>query len=164
MTAAGQLVSEWMLPEKVVKLLQRGDLLEFRRVAPIRGAPRNIYDHWAVYIGQFENEPLVIHLSGNGEDFATSSGIGSGGLLSLSGSSNILKSGKAEVRCDPLFDVAGQSLVRINNGLDANHRPFPPTIVVDRALLQLGARNYNLFLNNCEHFVNWCRYGIRISS
>ncbi|ETN76749.1 NC domain protein [Necator americanus] len=68
-----------------------------------------------------------------------------------------------QVRCDPLLAVAGDDLVRINNGHDADHRPFPPRIIVERATMQLGSGNYNLVLNNCEHFVKWCRYGNRIS-
>ncbi|KAK6036541.1 hypothetical protein COOONC_25954, partial [Cooperia oncophora] len=32
-----------------------------------------------------------------------------------------------------------------------------------QSIFQLGSGNYNIFLNNCEHFVKWCRYGNRIS-
>jgi len=28
---------------------------------------------------------------------------------------------------------------------------------------QVGTSGYNLWENNCEHFANWCRYGIRHS-
>ncbi|KIH69128.1 NC domain protein [Ancylostoma duodenale] len=76
---------------------------------------------------------------------------------------SILLTPRVKVRCDPLAAVAGDDLVRINNGHDADHQPFPPTIVVERATMQLGSGNYNLVLNNCEHFVKWCRYGNRLS-
>lgn len=36
--------------------------------------------------------------------------------------------------------------------------------VVERAESRLGARNYHLFLNNCEHFASWCKTGIRGSA
>lgn len=31
--------------------------------------------------------------------------------------------------------------------------------IVERALSRLGEREYNVILNNCEHFVIWCRSG-----
>lgn len=31
--------------------------------------------------------------------------------------------------------------------------------IVQRAKGRIGERNYSLFRNNCEHFVNWCRTG-----
>uniref|UniRef100_A0A0K0CZX5 LRAT domain-containing protein n=1 Tax=Angiostrongylus cantonensis TaxID=6313 RepID=A0A0K0CZX5_ANGCA len=61
------------------------------------------------------------------------------------------------------MDVAGEDLVRVNNAHDADQEPFPPSIVVERATLQLGSGDYNLVMNNCEHFVKWCRYGNKIS-
>ncbi|CAJ0602515.1 unnamed protein product [Cylicocyclus nassatus] len=165
MLAAGQLISEWQNAQDIERYVELGDLLEFRRVAYIAGAPHGIYTHWAVYIGRHDNVPLVVHLSGEGADFNTGEGVGNGPLDSLAGSSSGLFSGvAAEVRCDSIASVAGDDLVRVNNGQDADHDPFPPTIVVERATLQLGAGNYNLVLNNCEHFVKWCRYGNRISS
>ncbi|KAK6023825.1 NC domain protein, partial [Ostertagia ostertagi] len=117
--------------------------------------------HWAVYIGRHEDVPLVVHLSGGDGDFDKLSGSTLDSLSS--GSSGISKACTAQVRCDPLIAVAGENLVRINNAHDIDHQPFPPRIVVERATLQLGSGNYNIFLNNCEHFVKWCRYGNRIS-
>lgn len=42
---------------------------------------------------------------------------------------------------------------------------FPPEIVSQRALCQIGScfGGYNFLWNNCEHFVNWCACGRRIS-
>ncbi|KAK6020567.1 hypothetical protein OSTOST_13776 [Ostertagia ostertagi] len=124
MLGAGQLVSEWLSAEEIAPHVQLGDLLEFRRVASIGGAPRAIYAHWAVYIGRHEDVPLVVHLSGGDGDF------------------DKIKwkhVGLAQqwVRCDPLIAVAGENLVRINNAHDIDHQPFPPRIVVERATLQL---------------------------
>lgn len=162
MLAAGQLVSDWYIANDIAPYIQLGDLLEFRRVAIIGGAPRNIYTHWAVFIGKHDDVPFVVHLSGDEGDFDKISG-GDGKFDSFSGTSGLLKSVKAQVRCDPLQSVAGQDLVRVNNAHDIDHQPFPPRIIVERATMQLGAGDYNLVTNNCEHFVKWCRYGNRIS-
>ncbi|PIO62029.1 metallo-beta-lactamase domain protein, partial [Teladorsagia circumcincta] len=132
-------------------------------VLPVKGDDNQASDknHWAVYIGRHDGLPLVVHLSGGDGDFGKISG---STLDSLSnGPSGVLKACTAQVRCDPLLAVAGENLVRINNAHDIDHQPFPPRIVVERATLQLGSGNYNIFLNNCEHFVKWCRYGNRIS-
>ncbi|VDO87767.1 unnamed protein product [Haemonchus placei] len=161
MLAAGQLVSDWLSAEAIAPHVELGDLLEFRRVARIGGAPRNIYTHWGVYIGRHEDIPLVVHLSGGDGDFDK---IGEGKVDSLSGGpSSLIKACTAQVRCDPLLSIAREDLVRINNAHDVDHQPFPPRIVVERAVLQLGSGNYSIFMNNCEHFVKWCRYGNRIS-
>lgn len=34
---------------------------------------------------------------------------------------------------------------------------------VKRALSRIGERKYNLFNNNCEHFVTWCKTGVSYS-
>ncbi|WP_049560183.1 lecithin retinol acyltransferase family protein [Limnoraphis robusta] len=36
--------------------------------------------------------------------------------------------------------------------------------VVHRAINKLGETDYDLFWNNCEHFVHWCKTGKKISS
>lgn len=42
---------------------------------------------------------------------------------------------------------------------------FPLEVVANRALSQVGGNfgGYHFFCNNCEHFVNWCACGKRIS-
>ncbi|VDM71350.1 unnamed protein product [Strongylus vulgaris] len=97
MLAAGQLISEWQTAEQIEKYVELGDLLEFRRVATIGGAPHGIYKHWAVYIGRHDNVPLVVHLSGDGADFDTSGDTGSVKFDSLGGSSGLFRASTAEV-------------------------------------------------------------------
>ncbi|KAJ1351672.1 hypothetical protein KIN20_007784 [Parelaphostrongylus tenuis] len=88
MLGAGQLVSDWYSGAAIVPHVQLGDLLEFRRVAVIRGVPRTIYTHWAVYIGRHEGAAFVVHLSGDDGDFEKFDGNGNGsGSFSFSGSS-----------------------------------------------------------------------------
>ena len=36
---------------------------------------------------------------------------------------------------------------------------YSPEKVVDRAYSRLAEMRYNVAINNCEHFVNWCRNG-----
>jgi hypothetical protein len=36
---------------------------------------------------------------------------------------------------------------------------YAPTVVIERAESRLGERQYDLFLNNCEHFATWCTTG-----
>ncbi|HEY9761751.1 MAG TPA: lecithin retinol acyltransferase family protein [Trichocoleus sp.] len=36
---------------------------------------------------------------------------------------------------------------------------FVPDVVLERAESRLGERRYDLFYNNCEHFVTWCKTG-----
>jgi hypothetical protein len=34
---------------------------------------------------------------------------------------------------------------------------YSPSVIVQRAMNKLGETEYNLGLNNCEHFASWCR-------
>jgi hypothetical protein len=38
--------------------------------------------------------------------------------------------------------------------------PFEADEIVARAMSRLGERRYSLLVNNCEHFVSWCRLGV----
>src|SRR4051794_41090522 len=56
----------------------------------------------------------------------------------------------AEVRCDPLSDVAGSSVCRINNSKDHHFPPFSVEECVGRAISELGRQQYHLLFTNCE--------------
>lgn len=43
----------------------------------------------------------------------------------------------------------------------ASAKLYPDTEIIQRAIKRVGEQDYNLFLNNCEHFVTWCRSGGR---
>ncbi|XP_019624198.1 PREDICTED: uncharacterized protein LOC109469882 [Branchiostoma belcheri] len=94
------------------------------------------YAHWAVYVGNGR----VIHRT---ED----------------------KGGKAGVmvREDDFWDVEENDRVTINNGMDKITDPLPGGKVVKRARSKLGETGYNMMFKNCEHFVRWCRYGVKFS-
>jgi hypothetical protein len=67
--------------------------------------------------------------------------------------------GIAEVRIDHFWNVVSGSYVYINNSKDAKSKPLEPNEIVKRAKENLGPHDYNVLTNNCEHFVNECRYG-----
>jgi hypothetical protein len=69
----------------------------------------------------------------------------------------------AEVRCDPLTAVCGDSVCRINNSKDHHFPPFSVEECVGRAISELGRQKYHLLFTNCEHFASWCRYGSKSS-
>lgn len=53
----------------------------------------------------------------------------------------------------------GQEIAVINS-----ESCFSADEIVERAESRLGENNYDVFENNCEHFVNWCRTGVANSS
>jgi len=121
-------------------------LIELKRFLPT-SMP---YVHWVVYLGLIDGIQCVAHISNEHSDIA---------VTKKELVSKIAKGSSALVRSDPFYSIAGGDICRINNQLDATHHPFPPVIIVERALLRLGSGNYNLLWNNCEHFAKWCRYG-----
>ncbi|KAB0376882.1 hypothetical protein FD755_011326, partial [Muntiacus reevesi] len=55
---------------------------------------------------------------------------------------------KAFVKKERLRDVVGEDKYKVNNKHDDKYKPFKPRF------------SYNMFSNNCEHFVNELRYGV----
>jgi hypothetical protein len=45
-------------------------------------------------------------------------------------------------------------------GDEADGRPFAPDAVIGRAESRLGLADFDIVLNNCEHFATWCKTGI----
>ena len=66
----------------------------------------------------------------------------------------------SQVRVGGLRTAADGDSVRKNNSGDALHKALPVKEIVKRALSLLGQSSYNAMANNCEHLVNYCRYGI----
>jgi hypothetical protein len=59
-----------------------------------------------------------------------------------------------------LADFAGdQPVTRVRS-----RARFAPREILQRAFSRLGEHDYDLFQNNCEHFVNWCRRGVADSA
>uniref|UniRef100_A0A0B7AVC6 LRAT domain-containing protein n=1 Tax=Arion vulgaris TaxID=1028688 RepID=A0A0B7AVC6_9EUPU len=127
---------------RILKDLAIGDLIEF---------PRGLYSHWAVYLG----DEKVAHLAGIDND-GVNGDIKPEYMFTISG----IKYNKAKVCIDNFWDVVLDSKACKNNKKDNKWRPLDPKKVVNNALTKLGEVGYNIFYSNCEHFVNWCRYGI----
>ncbi|CAD5212678.1 unnamed protein product [Bursaphelenchus okinawaensis] len=147
MFTPGRLQTGWMSGADLLPHLEVGDLIEFHRIGPVT------YCHWAVYIGLDEDQGIkvVCHFANEGSDMGDGKGELKGKLFS--GRSD------AHVRVDPFIQVAGDSMVRINNIMDNEFAAFPPMIVKDRCEHKLGSSGYNLIFNNCEQFAKWARYG-----
>ncbi|CAG9532585.1 unnamed protein product [Cercopithifilaria johnstoni] len=161
MLGPGELVTDWMHAERLCSHLEIGDLIEFRRV--VGSIKRRIYTHWGVFIGFHDKKAYVAHTGTDFGDFGNS--LISNSVESLATlKAKVSCSNQIQIRRDELITVANGDSCRINNSLDKEKRPFPPVIVVDRALLMLGKTDYNLLLNNCEHFAKYCRYGLKESN
>lgn len=123
--------------QKVLEDIVPGDLLEFKR---------NLYSHWAVYIGNNK----IIHLYGENE----------GGFLRISGVVQLPKARKAQVLINNFWDTVNGSYVYRNNSLDNEFNPLPVDQILANAFNKVNDTNYNIFWYNCEHFAKYCRYGI----
>ncbi len=100
---------------------------------------RKLYSHWALYVGDGQ----VIHVSGESSDIATE---------------NVF------VRQSSLHDVAGESLVRINNktvpAKERKLRALDARRIVAHARRSLGRSvQYDMIRCNAEHHVTLWRYG-----
>jgi len=100
---------------------------------------RTLYSHWAVYIG----DGKVIHVCGQ--------------------SSNST-SNEAQIVEDTLANVAGNSLVRVNNkevpALQRNLTALHPKMVVENAKKRLQQMvSHNVMSVIAEQFVTSCKYG-----
>jgi kelch-like protein 24/35 len=118
----------FVIAEKLIA--SKGDLIEIQR---------DIYAHWAVYVGDGE----IIHLL----DFPD---------------------GKAQVVCQKLKEIAEGCVCRVNNLVKAAQRrqlvPKSVNDILKSAYEKLNdVFDYHLINNNCEHFATHCRYGSRFS-
>jgi hypothetical protein len=125
--------------QKVLNDLKPGDLVEYKR---------NLYSHWAVYIGRNK----IIHLHGENE-----------GPLTLSGVAIMPSVSRAQVVIDDFWMIVKNSHVYRNNSLDSELTPLPVEKILTRAYEKVNDSNYNVFWYNCEHFAKHCRYGIESS-
>ncbi|NXD03531.1 HRSL1 enzyme, partial [Certhia familiaris] len=116
-----------------------GDLIEFKR---------RHYQHWAVYVG----DGNVIHV--------TNTGKADDNHLSQSASNETIFASKAQVKKQPLNDVAGDDYWCVNNKYDHFRIPFPTEEIVRRAEPWVDIEvPYNVLGKNCEHFGTMLRYG-----
>ncbi|VDK59967.1 unnamed protein product, partial [Anisakis simplex] len=158
MIAPNQFTSEWMNAAELTARLELGDRIEIRRV--VGRNQRQIYawrffetfdffQHWALFIGYYEDMACVAHVTTNSGDFdvnVTDVINPSDSVVDLT--TKFVKGSQAQVQQGELTRVARTDMCRINNSLDRLRRPFPPSIIVTRALLMLGSGGYNILFNN----------------
>lgn len=125
--------------QKCFESLKPGDLIEYKR---------NLYSHWAVYIGNDK----IVHLYGEKE---SASNFSISGVIPVSGTSNT-----ASVVISSFWDIVNGSFVYRNNSLDDEFKPLPVEQILARAFSRVDETNYSLFWYNCEHFAKSCRYGV----
>uniref|UniRef100_A0A8C4N7X9 Retinoic acid receptor responder 3 n=1 Tax=Eptatretus burgeri TaxID=7764 RepID=A0A8C4N7X9_EPTBU len=82
------------------------------------------------------------------------------GLASSSASFASAFGGTPTVKKEKLKIVVGDNSYQINNKYDHKYRPLPAKEIVEAALSRVGQKvDYDVFTNNCEHFVTLLRYG-----
>lgn len=95
-----------------------------------------LYKHFGIYI----NDDCVIHYDGKLDDrFLRNMCVRQTGMDRF---------------------LAGKDNFKI---LNLSKNQIPPHEVVNRAKSHLNERNFNLILNNCEHFAYWCKTGLKKS-
>lgn len=96
-----------------------------------------LYKHFGIYI----NEDCVIHYDGKIDD------------------KFLRKMCIRKTNMDRF--LAGNESFKICN---LKNNSIDPCEVVKRANSRLGEQNFNLVLNNCEHFGHWCKTGVSKSN
>ena len=83
------------------------------------------------------------------------------------GNGNVIHyGGYAKIKSDGVIVITSLNEFSQNNTVQIrqhNSRLFSREESVERAYTRLGEDWYNILLNNCEHFVNWCINGLPIS-
>lgn len=116
----------------VNKRLYPGDVLAVSRW-------RNLYEHFAVYVGKNE----VIHYASRNGDFGENVAVRKTSLARFIGDSEEYRI----CRFPKTSRIPGYHLYSCRE-------------TVGRAVSRLGEKNYDLFFNNCEHFAIWCKTGL----
>ena len=147
----------------------------------VRGAtesnPHGTYDHHMLVVAVLDDVTLhVIHYTGEVADAAGDSAVTSfssfgmrlggrggedtdceGGEGARGGSAAVMEQ---KVRIDVRIEKVEVLDYPEQRGLNL----FPPDEAIERARSRLGEKEYGLFKNNCECFVNWAVIGIATSN
>lgn len=141
--------------------IRPGDILGIKRPAG--------YEHYAVYIG----EDRVIHFAADNSDFGKAYVHEAPMDEFLNGQDRffVLEFGSGKGRPNKLWTSTTNGIISPPSGLDLpdltsyNFNVYSPEETIERAKSVIGANEhnfrtkYNLILNNCEHFVIWCKTG-----
>ena len=142
------------------KFLEPGDVIGIARKQAL-----NLYEHYGVYVGG----NTVIHYSGDGTELSKKSVIKSDTLDNFLGNDTDLfvlffdydlrTPHKIQKRTNfNLSDV--NNSYSDNIVYDKNFKIYSPNETIKRAISRIGEEDYNLLINNCEHFAVWCKTGV----
>ena len=142
------------------EFLQPGDV-----VGVVRKKSMNLYEHYAVYIG----DGKVVHYSGTGNDFKGEIRVQLDTLkyflkddenyFVLYFDKTFTSPRKIQVKTSFNWnDVNFDNQLCITNG--KTYKIYSDKETVERAFSRVGETKYNLLLNNCEHFAIWCKTGV----
>ena len=124
------------------QFISKADIIEFGQ----RGIDTMLH------MGLYDGQGNIIHVTG---DVASPSSVTLNSVQAVVGLVN------AYVRKEPLPVAATGRKFYKRNLLENVYHPFDADEVIRRASMYIDqAVQYTLFGNNCEHFVNWCRYGV----
>ena len=137
-------------------ILLPGDVIGVKRIG-------GVYEHYAVYIGNDE----VIHYAGNGGDFNNDISIHQAPISEfLDGSDNFFildfpdKYGRP-AKINTSASLTGYAFSAFKKFLkETKYHIYSAQETIDRAKSRIGESDYNLVVNNCEHFAIWCKTGI----
>lgn len=148
------------------KRLTRKDFLEPGDIVGIaRKRALNIYEHYAVYIG----DGKVIHYSSPNGDFGGKIKVRMDNLRDFLGTDkdyfvlffNEKNAVPHKIQLRTSFnmsDIGNYSTVDLRT--KKGYCLYSPKETVARALSRMGEDKYNLIFNNCEHFAVWCKTGV----
>lgn len=161
--------SESVMLEKYRRLTQEDFLEPGDIIGVTRSAAMNLYDHYAVYMG----DQQVIHYSGPMKDFGKDVSVREASLNEFiendDGNLFVLffqdaqHAPKKIYRRSNLF--LGESVI-LNQLIYASGEKFElysPDVTMARAKSRVGEKAYDLINNNCEHFALWCKTGVSTS-
>lgn len=152
--------------EEKFRRLTRSEFLEPGDVVGVvRKKALNMYEHYAVYIG----EGQVVHYSGTGADFSGRICVhidtladflkGDDDYFVLFFHKSFASPRKIQVKTSfNMNDVSLDYQLYLNKG--NVFKLYSPQETMERALSRVGEDKYNLLLNNCEHFAIWCKTGV----
>lgn len=168
-----QVRKAWGLREAMLEKVRRLTRPEFLEPGDVVGVSRkrrwNIYDHYAVYIG----EGKVIHYAAPTGDFGREDiSIHEASINTfLDGDMQYFVLYFTEDKKEPIKIQASTSF-RLSDKMLSNTLTFgsgkgfhlySPEETILRARLRMGEKEYNLINNNCEHFAIWCKTGVEES-
>ena len=154
-----------VMKEKFRRLTQKEFLEPGDVIGVLRKKALNMYEHYAVYLGDGQ----VIHYAGDGNDFNGQISVKKDSLEAFLKDDTdyfVLFFDKAyttprKIQVKTSFNMNDMNLEKklvLQKSREA--KLYSPRETIERAKSRIGEKQYNLLLNNCEHFAIWCKTGV----